>query len=135
MNIFAKSGLCSAAIFQTKLDHVQVRSLDAIKPAPENEDVYRPIAFDDPEIRELAESIKKRGVLEPLLISLDGFIISGHRRYTAALLAGLEEVSVKIHDISRKEDPEGFLKLVVEMNSQRIKNATELLPENLPQLL
>jgi hypothetical protein len=115
---------------QPELDHVQVRSLNSIIPAPENENVYRPIAFDDPEIRELAKSIEKHGVVDPLLISLDGFIISGHRRYTAALLAGLEQVPVKIHDISRKEDPEGFLKLVVEMNSQRIKNATELLHES-----
>jgi hypothetical protein len=130
MNNFAKPESFGAAIHREKLDHVQVRSLDAIKPAPENEDVYRPIAFDDPEIRELAKSIKKRGVLEPLLISLDGFIISGHRRHTASLLAGLETVPVKIHSISRKDDPDGFLKLVVEMNSQRIKNATELLHES-----
>jgi ParB-like chromosome segregation protein Spo0J len=93
---------------QPKLDHVQVRSLDSIKPAPDNEDVYRPIAFDDPEIRELAKSIKEHGVVDALLISLDGFIISGHRRYTEALLEGLEEVPVKIYPINRKEDPEGF---------------------------
>src|ERR1700730_9780887 len=88
---------------KAELDHVQVCSLDSIKPAPENKDVYRPIAFDDPEIRELAKSIKKRGILEPPLISRDGFIISGHRRYIAALLAGLEEIPVKIHPISREE--------------------------------
>jgi hypothetical protein len=115
---------------QPKLDHVQVRSLNSIIPAPENENVYRPIAFDDPEIRELAKSIKMSGVLEPLLISRDGFIISGHRRRIGSLLAGLKEVPVKIHPISRKEDLNGFLKLLVEANSQRIKNVNELLHES-----
>jgi ParB-like chromosome segregation protein Spo0J len=89
---------------QPKLDH----SLNSIKPAPENEDVYRPIAHDDPEIRELAKSIKEHGIVDPLLISLDGFIISEHRRHTPALIAGLREVPVKIYPISRKEDPEGI---------------------------
>jgi hypothetical protein len=115
---------------QPELDHVQVLALNSIIPAPENENVYRPIAFDDPEIRELAKSIKMRGVLEPLLISRDGFIISGHRRRIGSLLAGLKEVPVKIHPISRKEDLNGFLKLLVEANSQRIKNVNELLHES-----
>ncbi len=115
---------------QPKLDHLQVRSLDSIIPAPDNDDVYRPIAYDDPEIRELAKSIKIRGVLEPLLISLDGFLISGHRRRIASLMTGLKEVPVQIHPISRKEDPNGFLKLLVEANSHRIKSATELLHES-----
>jgi hypothetical protein len=71
-----------------------------------------------------------RGVLEPLLISLDGFLISGHRRRIASLITGLNEVPVQIHPISRKEDPDGFLKLLVEANSHRIKNVTELLHES-----
>jgi len=50
------------------------------------------------------------------------------------LLAGLEEVPVKIHPISREEDPEGFLNLLVESNSQRIKNVTELLHESVIKL-
>jgi hypothetical protein len=97
---------------QPKLDHVQVRSLNSIIPAPENENVYRPIAFDDPEIRELAKSIKMRGVLEPLLMRRDGFIISGHRRRIGSLLAGLKELPVKIHPISRERRPKWIFKTV-----------------------
>jgi hypothetical protein len=34
---------------ELKLDHVRVWPLDSIKPAPENDDVYNAISWDDPE--------------------------------------------------------------------------------------
>jgi hypothetical protein len=116
---------------QTELDLVQVRRLDSLRPAPENDDVYQPIAYDDPEILELARSIKEHGIQEPILISHDGFIISGHRRRIAAAIAELELVPVRVHPVSRSENRDEFLRLLVEMNSQRIKNTSELLHESL----
>jgi hypothetical protein len=115
---------------QPELDHVQVRSLASIKPAPENDDVYSPISWDDPEINELAKSIKEHGLQDPIIVSRDGFIISGHRRRMAALLAGLDHVQVRVHPISRAENGDAFLKLLVSMNSQRIKSTSELLHES-----
>jgi hypothetical protein len=114
-----------------ELDLVLVRFLDSISPAPENDNVYQAIAWDDPEIIELARSIKARGVQEPLLISRDGFIISGHRRRIAAYLAGLKQVPVRIHPVSRAENRGEFPRLLVEMNSQRIKSTEVLLHESL----
>jgi hypothetical protein len=118
-------------ISQPELDLVQVRSLDSIIPAPENDNVYNAIAFDDPQIIDLARSIKEHGVQEPLLISRDGFIISGHRRRVASYLAGLEKVPVRIHSVSRAESREEFIKLLVDMNSQRIKSTSVLFHESL----
>ena len=116
---------------QPELELVQVWSLGSITPAPEKDDLYKAIAWDDPEIVELARSIKELGVQEPLLISRNGYIISGHRRRIAALLAKLVEVPVRVHPVSRAENPKAFLKLLVEMNSQRIKSANEMLHESL----
>ena len=116
---------------QPKLELVPVRSLDSIIPAPENDDIYGAISWDDPEISELARSIKEHGVREPLLISRDGYLISGHRRRIASYVAGLEEVPVQINPISRKENPREFVKLLVEMNSQRIKSTSSLFHESL----
>lgn len=45
---------------------------------------------------ELAASIRVQGVLQPLLITEDGLILAGHRRYEAAKDAGLETVPVHI---------------------------------------
>ena len=105
--------------------------LDAVLPAPENDAVYNAISWDDPDIHELARSIKEHGVQEPLLVSRDGYLISGHRRRVAAYIAGLTQVPVRVHSVSRIENKEEFLKLLVEMNSQRIKSSSVLLHETL----
>ena len=110
-----------------ELVHVQVWPIRDIRPAPENEEIYRAISFDD--VRDLVASIAEHGVQEPLLVSADGFLISGHRRWTAAGFAGLREVPVRRHSVSRKDDPKAFVKLLVECNSQRSKSADVLLHE------
>ena len=55
--------------------------------------------FDDERLEELAESIRSKGVLSPLLArKVNGHfeIVSGARRYRAAQRAGLREVPVRI---------------------------------------
>jgi ParB family transcriptional regulator, chromosome partitioning protein len=55
--------------------------------------------FDDERLEELTESIRSKGVLSPLLArKVNGHfeIVSGARRYRAALRAGLQEVPVRI---------------------------------------
>jgi hypothetical protein len=73
-------------------------------------------------------------LIEPILISKDGFIISGHRRRVAAALAGLSQVPVKVHPIFRAKDPQGFIRLLVAMNSQRIKSTSDLLHETIVKI-
>ena len=56
---------------QLKLKFVLVqnfRPLDSVLPAPENDAIYNAISWDDPDIRELARSIKAHGVQEPLIV-------------------------------------------------------------------
>ena len=59
--------------------------------------------FPDAVIAELAESIKRHGVLQPILVRPMGNgkheIIAGERRFRAARLAGLEEVPVIIREV------------------------------------
>jgi hypothetical protein len=110
---------------------VELRPLDTIFPAPENDQVYQAIAKDDPEIIQLARSIIEVGIQEPILVSEDHYIISGHRRYVAARVAKLVLVPVRVHPISRSKNHKEFLRLLVEMNSQRIKSTSVLLRESL----
>ena len=110
-----------------KLVHGQVRSLREIRPAPENEEIYREITIDN--TRNLIATIHARGLLEPILISSDGVVISGHRRFFVARVLRLENVPVKVHPVSYEKDREEFLKLLVEANAQRIKGADMLLAE------
>ena len=65
--------------------------------------------FDEEKIDELAASIKKYGVIEPIVVQkMDGYykIIAGERRWRASCKAGLKEVPVIIRDIGEKEAAE-----------------------------
>ena len=65
-------------------DRVTERPVADLKPSPENDDIYMPVRPDDPAVRGLADSIAAHGVKEPLVVSADGFVLSGHRRLCAA---------------------------------------------------
>jgi ParB-like chromosome segregation protein Spo0J len=87
-----------------KVEHVRLFGLNEITPSHENQQLYRPVTPDDAETIALAESIRERGVLEPLVISSDNYIVSGHRRHCAARLAGLLEVPCRVMlDVRRRE--------------------------------
>jgi ParB-like chromosome segregation protein Spo0J len=108
-----------------ELGHARVFSvpLRAIKPSPENDALYRPIDPASPEMLQLIASVSRDGVKEPLVLSLDGYIISGHRRHAAASAAGLDEVPARYEDIRRGDD--GFTQLLAVYNQQRIKSPGE----------
>ena len=62
--------------------------------------------FNEDALSELADSIKKYGVIEPLVVSKKGRsyqIIAGERRWRAARMAGLKEVPVIIREYTDKE--------------------------------
>lgn len=65
--------------------------------------------FNQEQIRELADSIKKYGVLQPLLVQKkdDHYeIIAGERRWRAAKEAGIREVPVVIREYSKQQSME-----------------------------
>jgi hypothetical protein len=109
-----------------KLELVPIRDLI---PAPENEKLYRPVRKDDPEVIALANSIRTNGIQQPLVVTLDYFILSGHRRHKAADLAGLSKIPCLFEDFRHDEDPDRFVRLLAEHNRQRIKNVAELAHE------
>lgn len=62
--------------------------------------------FDEDKLRELAESIKEFGVLEPIIVtkSIKGYeIVAGERRVKASRFAGLEEIPAIIKDFTDEE--------------------------------
>jgi ParB family transcriptional regulator, chromosome partitioning protein len=62
--------------------------------------------FDESKIRELADSIKEKGILEPLIVRRmeEGYqLIVGERRWRAAQKAGLREVPVLVKEMDDRE--------------------------------
>ena len=110
-------------------DRVTERPTADLKPSPENDDIYMPVRPDDPAVRGLADSIAAHGVKEPLVVSADGFVLSGHRRLCAAKLAGLATVPVRVEPVRRDGDRDGFARLLREYNRQREKTRAERVRE------
>ncbi|UCG64306.1 MAG: ParB/RepB/Spo0J family partition protein [Deltaproteobacteria bacterium] len=74
--------------------------------------------FSESELTELANSIKEKGVIQPILVSQtkDGFqLIAGERRWRAAQKAGLDKIPAWIRDVS----PSEALELALTENIQR----------------
>ena len=83
--------------------------------------------FDDDKINQLAQSIKEKGVLQPLLVRKDfqGYeIIAGERRYRAAIIAELEEVPVIEKELSDVETLEiGLIENIVRQDLDDLEEA------------
>jgi len=107
---------------------VRILPLASIRPSPENDKLYRPVNPSDPDIHALARSIRAQGLLEPLVISRDCYILSGHRRYAALRLLGAPDARCQVREDVQRTDP-GFLPLLREHNRQREKTADERLRE------
>lgn len=78
-------------------------------------------SFDDGELRELAESLKTKGVLQAILVRPDPKeagkyqIIAGERRWRAARLAGLTHIPAVVRDV----DELALLEIGIIENVQR----------------
>lgn len=74
--------------------------------------------FDQTSIEELSQSIKEKGVIQPLLVRRRGDnyeLIAGERRFRAANILGLKEIPVIVRDVSDQDS----LELALIENIQR----------------
>ncbi len=105
-------------------DEDRVLRLDphGLKPNPKQPRV----SFNEEALEELAESIRREGVVEPVIVRKAGSgyeLVSGERRVRAAIMAGLDTVPALSRDVSDSE----MLKLGLIENIQREDlNAIEL---------
>jgi len=101
---------------ETDGDKFFLCDIDKIKPNP-----HQPRSYFDPEkLAELADSIRDRGVIQPLLVTRAKgnryYLIAGERRLRAARLAELDEVPVVVMDADSADEQ---LELALIENIQR----------------
>jgi hypothetical protein len=102
----------------------------SLKPGPENTQLYRPVDAD-PDISKLAESIKNNGC-DPLIVTLDNFIVSGHRRHAALQRMGRAWVYCRVLPVRRDAMPtDEYVALLRSYNHQRHKTVAEQVREQL----
>ena len=96
------------------LERVERVPLTRIRPCP----LQPRKDFSEDALRELADSIKERGIVQPLIVRsrAEGFeLIAGERRWRAAQMVGLTEAPV----IVREADDRAVLELALIENLQR----------------
>jgi len=90
-------------------------NIDQIVPSPLQPREY----FDEEKIKELSDSIKENGIIQPLIVSKlpEGRfeLVAGERRLRAARKAGMNEVPVIIRDL----EPRKHLEISIIENIQR----------------
>jgi len=95
-------GLEAILSVDTKVEVQKLIPIDEIVPNP-NQPRRR---FSEEELKELAESIKEFGVLQPIIIrEKDGKyeIVAGERRWRAAKMAGLNRIPAVVKEVSDEE--------------------------------
>lgn len=108
------------------------KRLSSIRPAPENAEIYGVVDPEDAEVRKLADSIAEQGLHEPLIVTEDGYLVSGHRRYTALKLIGQQVAPCRVLPVRWDSMPtDEFLKLLREHNRQRYKSVAQQVREEL----
>lgn len=86
---------------EEKKSSIKTVSINLIKP---NEDQPRK-KFDEDKILQLAQSIKKHGIIQPLIVNKKNdiyIIVAGERRWRAAKIAGIKEVPVVTMNLDHK---------------------------------
>ena len=106
--------VAAAAPAPDNRDRVQRVPLDRIRPCP----LQPRKDFSDEALKELADSIREQGIVQPLIVRERGGyfeLIAGERRWRAAQLLNLPEVPI----ITREADDRAVLELALIENLQR----------------
>jgi hypothetical protein len=102
-----------------------------IHPSPENNEIYGATNFDnDPALHSLVRSVERLGLEEPLILTRDHYILSGHRRFFAVQELGWPKVPARIANVTRA-DTADYHRLLTEYNPQRVKSVAATLSEAL----
>ena len=90
---------------------MQLLNISELKPHPRNNEFFDDITGDS--WQTFLESIKTSGVIEPIVITQDKTIVSGHQRVRACRELGITEIMTDMHSYS---DDDKVLKDLLETN-------------------
>ncbi|MEI6480832.1 MAG: ParB/RepB/Spo0J family partition protein [Candidatus Saccharibacteria bacterium] len=103
------------SILSSEDNRIQNISIAALQANPEQPRVH----FDEENLKELSQSIKQHGIIQPLVVTPNGekyYIIAGERRWRAAKLSGLKTVPAIVRSAEQLER----LELALVENVQRV---------------
>lgn len=109
--------------------------VSVIRTAPENDLIYDRFGIANADDRALTISIRDNGIQEPLAVSADHFLLSGHRRLAAARYLGIKSVPVRLVDVVFQSlDKQTKLETLRRFNQQREKSPGERIREKMLEI-
>ena len=81
---------------------MQQININELKPHPRNNDFFDDMIGE--KWKEFKESVKKRGVIEPIVITPDKVIVSGHQRVRACKELGIKTVMCDVHTYNNEDE-------------------------------
>ena len=117
--------------------NIQSVFVSRIKETPENWNIYRKPCETDEAWMQLRESIAADGVLQPITLSRDLYVISGHRRLLAARAVGTISIPAIVQDeiVMAELAPEERMRILANHNrGNRIKTTAEIFMEEAVQI-
>ena len=81
---------------------MQPINIDELKPHPRNNEFFDDMSGE--KWKEFIESIKTRGVIEPIVITPDKKIVSGHQRVRACKELGIKTVMCDVHTYNSEDE-------------------------------
>jgi ParB-like chromosome segregation protein Spo0J len=102
-------------------NYIVSMDVSRIKENPINAEIY---SFNQKEHSELVKSIELNGLLEPLTITNNNQLVSGHRRFNAIKEIGYEKVECRLSEF------DNLNVALIELNRYRKKLPTEILKES-----
>lgn len=88
--------MTDAPTIQPKRERIEIKRLRRAK--------YNPRKISKKELQKLVESIKKYGLVQPIVVNKDYTIIGGHQRVEACRQIGLTEVDVYVLDLNAEDE-------------------------------
>ncbi|MGJ7044735.1 ParB family chromosome partitioning protein [Thermoanaerobacterium thermosulfurigenes] len=102
-----------------EIDEESAKGVEYIKISDIEPNQFQPRKhFDDESLKELSDSIKEHGIIQPIIVRRNDFgyqIVAGERRWRAAKLAGLKEVPAIVKDF----DDQKVMEIALIENLQR----------------
>jgi hypothetical protein len=129
------NGKCSSLPVALTADSKLVRKrVSSLKPSPENLRLYNPV-HEDPDGPKLDKDMEENGQKEPLVVTGDNYIISGHRRYGSMIRRGVKWAWCMVKPFRRVDVPtDQYIELLRSYKLQRPKTAAEQGREELVDL-
>lgn len=81
---------------------MQQININELKPHPRNNEFFDDMSGE--KWKEFIESIKTRGVIEPIVITPDKVIVSGHQRVRACIELGIKTVMCDVHTYNNEDE-------------------------------